>query len=105
VVFVASIATANAGNYIKVAQGTLANGGDMADLAGSKVVAGVNGELVAVEIYKPAKRYLQATLKRGASTVTGDLIAIRDVKRMPAANNVAGAITSEIYATPDEGAV
>lgn len=103
VIFMGRIATANAGNYLKVAQSDDSGMAGATDLEGSKVTAAQNGEVVAAEIYLPSVRYLQATIVRGAATVTGDLYAVRRVKNRPALNNVTGTIASKILATPAEG--
>ncbi len=71
-----SIATANAGNYVKVAQATEA-GGSFADLEGSKKVVATNGDSFLVDIYRPLEPILKATVVRGgANTVTGDIYAL-----------------------------
>ena len=78
VVFFGTIATANAANYIYAQQGTASDGSNMADLAGTKVVAAANGQVVWLDIYKPEKRYVRAYIERGgANTATGDFYAIQ----------------------------
>jgi hypothetical protein len=104
VAFFGTIATANAGNYIKVQQSDAAAMGDAADLEGSKVICATSGEIVGVEIVRPAKRYLRVYITRTASTVTGDFYAVsNNVNVQPADNNETEVIVSEIHITPDEG--
>lgn len=107
VVFSARIATANAGNYLKAQQGDKADGTDMADLADTKVVAAHNGDVVAVEVYRPTKRYVRGVIIRsGAATVTGDMYADQHgAAVLPVSNNVDDVIVSEIHISPDEGAL
>ena len=89
-VFVASIATANAGNYMKLQAGNLADGSDMADVAGSKVVADANGSAVAIEVNRLGYTYARAVLIRaGANTATGDMYSIKyNAGVQPVTNNV-----------------
>lgn len=106
VVFLVSIATANAGNFLKVQQGDLADGSDMADLAGSAVVAAANGQVVVAEVCRPSKRYLRGQIVRaGANTATGDMYAIgceaADSKAV--VNNITNTLISEISVTPAQG--
>lgn len=105
VVFFGSIATANAGNFIKAQQGTDATVTDAADLAGSKVVAAANNQVVWVEIHKPLERYLRAKIVRaGVTTVTGDLYALQYSGRVrPETNLVANALIGTLLISPAEG--
>lgn len=76
--FFATIATANVGNFLKLQAGDLADGSDMADVAGSRVVADANGSVVGVEVSKLRFRYCRPVIVRaGANTVTGDIYAVR----------------------------
>ena len=107
VLFFATIATANAGNYLKAKQDTVVGMSAAADIAGSKVVATANGEVVFLDIYKPAERYLTANIIRaGANTATGDIYAIQyEGKVKPEINIVTDVIIGELHITPDEGTV
>jgi len=76
VIFIGSIATANAGNYMKV-QGSDDNS-TFSDLEGTKVVPGDDGDQAKIEIHRPRHRYLRAVIIRaGANTATGDIYAIQ----------------------------
>lgn len=105
VVFFGTIATANDGNYIYAQQDDDPDGESSVDLAGSKVVAAANGQVVWLDIYKPEKRYLRACINRGgASTATGDFYAIQYQGRKGLISNlVANKLIGEILISPDEG--
>jgi hypothetical protein len=101
VMFFARIATANAGNFIKVQEGATTS--PTADLAGSKAIAAVNGDVVLVDIYRPLKRYARAVIVRaGTNTVTGDLYAVKYVGRVSPkiAADAVSALISPIAGTP-----
>jgi hypothetical protein len=105
VLFFCTIATANAGNYLKVQQDTAVGMGSAADIAGSKVVAAANASVVWIDIYKPTERYLTANIIRaGANTATGDIYAIQyEGKVKPELNLVTNTIIGELSISPDEG--
>lgn len=107
VMFFATIATANAGNYLKAQQSPNAAMSDAADLENTKVVATANGQVVFLDIYKPAERYLTANVIRGgANTVVGDIYALQyEGKVKPEVNLVTDVIIGELHITPDEGTV
>jgi hypothetical protein len=72
-----SIATVNAGNYAKARQGAASDMSDGADLLGTKLVPGTNGNSFLLDLGRPTKRYVDAQIVRGgASTVTGDVYAL-----------------------------
>jgi hypothetical protein len=101
VMFFAGIATANAGNFLKVQEGSTTS--PTADLAGSKTIAAQNGHIVLVDVYRPLKRYARPVIVRaGANTVTGDLYAIKYVGRVSPkiAANAVSALISPIAGTP-----
>lgn len=99
VILFARIATANVGNFLKAQEGDTTS--PTADIAGSKVIATTNGDVVALDIYKPLKRYLRGVIVRaGANTVTGDLFAVKyGAKKLP--DN--GASVNKIIASPAAG--
>ena len=76
VVFVGTIAAHAANNFIQVEQDTASGMGTAAALEGTKVLAGTNGNAVAVDVYRPRERYVRAVIKRGTSTATGDVYAL-----------------------------
>lgn len=108
VVFFATIATANAGNFIKVQQGVNANGSGASDLAGTKVVAAENAQVVWVDVYRPLEsqgKYLRPVIDRGGTnTVTGDIYALQYSGRVsPQSNLVATKVVGELHISPATG--
>lgn len=99
VILFARIATANAGNFLKAQEGDTTS--PTADIAGSKVIATENGQVVALDIHKPLKRYLRGVIVRaGTNTVTGDLFAVKyGAKKLPDS----GASVNKIIASPAAG--
>lgn len=87
IIFLTTIATANAGNFLKVKDGAGAALEDAADLAGTKTTAVTNGDTLTLDIKRPAKRYLQATITRGASTAAGEIWALLYKKNHVPINN------------------
>ncbi len=78
--FFASIATANAGNYLVVEQDDAAFATKSVVLEGTKVVTTTDGEVALVDVYRPLEgqgKYLRATIVRTASTATGCIYAIQ----------------------------
>lgn len=105
VLFFVKIATSNAANFIKVQQGDEDDLSDAADLEGSAVVAAEDGDVVAIEIRRPTKRYVRAVIDRGgANTAVGDMYAVQGNARLTECdNNESDEIVSEILNSPDEG--
>jgi len=104
VMFVTAIATANAGNHIKLQQGDEPDLSDAADIEGSKQVATANAQTVWIDLYRPTKRYVRAVATRGVSTALGEVYAFQYEGRIqPADNNVTGEIIGELLVSPDEG--
>lgn len=105
VVFFGTIATANAGNFLKAQEGLLSDGSDGADLSGSKVVAVANAQVVWNDVYKPQKRYVRPVIIRaGANTITGDVYALQYGGRLkPETNLVLNALIGSLLISPDEG--
>jgi hypothetical protein len=101
--FVGSIATANAGNFAKVQQSS-DNGADTyADLEGTKVVPGDNGDSFMIDVYRPRERYLKCLVTRaGADTATGDIYAILyGPAKAPTSHGAT--IDAETHVSPAEG--
>lgn len=104
VIVFGTIATANAGNFLKLQGGEAANLSDAADLAGSKVIADANGQVVGVDIVKPKERYLRGSIVRGVSTATGDLYYLRyHSHKQPEANQITNVLKTIKLASPAEG--
>lgn len=103
VMFVGSIATANAGNFVTAQQGMVADGSASADLLGSKNVIANNGDSFLLDVYKPRERFVKATITRaGATTVTGDVYAILYGPRVVPTTHGA-TISRESFVSPAEG--
>ena len=78
VLIFATIATQNAGNFLKAQQGQVSNLSDAADLAGTKVIVDSNGDVAILDLAKPKERYVRGTIIRaGANTATGDMYYLR----------------------------
>ena len=99
VVFVGALATANAGNSVNVAQSS--DNSTFADLEGTAQVPGTNGDLVAIDVFRPTDRYVRAEIVRaGATTVTETFFAIQYRGRKSPVTSIA---TQETHVSPDEG--
>lgn len=102
VVFMASIAVANAGNYLKAQEGD--TNSPSADIEGSKVVTASNDDVAILQVHKPLKRYIRANIVRGASSASGDLFAILyKGSKMPLSSDVANAVISKSIVSPVAG--
>ncbi len=104
VMFVGSIATANAGNFAKVQQSSDDGSSDTyADLEGTKLVTGNDADSFLIDINKPRERYLKCLVVRGgANTATGDVYAILYGPRK-APTSHGSTIDAETHASPAEG--
>lgn len=101
-----TIATANAGNYLKLQQSSDDGSTDTYDdVAGSKVVADDGADVVCLDVRRPAKRYLKALIVRGgANTACGDIYAIRyNSRKGLQVNDVANAFNLVTLNGPAEG--
>lgn len=104
VVFVTCFATANAGNYIKVQQDTVAAGTTMADLAGTKVASGASDEVCAIDINRPKERYLRLSAIRTASSALGETYAILyGPSKAPVVSALTGTLAIKALVSPAEG--
>ena len=102
VMFVGSLASANAGNFAKARQGQQSNMSDGADLANTKVVPVTNGDSFLIDVYKPQERYVDVQIVRGVTTVTGDVYAILyGPRKAPTAHG--STIAAETHISPAEG--
>ena len=104
VLFVTTIAVANAGNHIKVQSGTDGAVSDAADLTGTKVICTSANECVGVDVYRPLERYLRAYVTRTASSACGEIYAIQYCgSKLPIDNTTAGTLNIELHVSPAEG--
>ena len=97
------IASVNAGNYAKARQGAASNMSDGADLAGSKIVPGNDGDSFLIDIQRPTKRYVDAQIVRGGlTTITGDVYALLyGPRKSPTTQG--STISAELNISPAEG--
>lgn len=105
VLFFTTIATANAGNFLKAQGGEASNLSDAADLAGTKVVAAANGSVVCLEVNRPKERYIRPNVVRGgANTAVGDIYQYRyRANNQPTTNQIANLLVSVSVKSPAEG--
>lgn len=104
VMFVGSIATANAGNFAKVQQSSDDGSADAyADLEGTKNVPGDDADSFLIDIFRPRERYLKCLIVRGGTnTATGDVYAILyGPRKKPPTHG--STIDAETHASPAEG--
>lgn len=100
VVFMGSIAVANAGNYGEVQQGDTTS--PATALAGTKVVTAANNNSFVIDVYRPSKRYVRCVVTRTASSATGALYAVLYGAAKAPTTQGAG-IDAELHVSPAEG--
>lgn len=98
-----SIASVNAGNFAKARQGQVSDMSDGADLLGTKVVPGTNGNSFCIDLYKPTERYVDVQIVRaGLTTVTGDVYALLyEAHKAPTTQGAT--IDAELHVSESEG--
>lgn len=103
IIFVGSLATANAGNFMQAVHGDAPTPTDT--VAGSKVVPATDGDVAILEIHRPLKKYVRVQLVRaGATTVSGDVYAIRyGARKDPQTNEVTNAVKTASLISPATG--
>jgi len=104
VTFLATIATANAGNYMTVQQSATSGFESAETLEDAKAIAAEDGDVVAVNVFRPLKRYVRAVIDRGGTnTATGQIYVIQSGARtVPVDNNEDDEIVSTIVVSPAE---
>lgn len=99
VLFLADIETAAADNILST-QGSTDDSSYSAN-SGGAVVPGASDEVQFVDILSPGKRYQQAVVTRGTSTVLGPIFALIYKKReLPVDNTTAGTIAGVTVKQP-----
>lgn len=93
---------------IKAQQGALADGSDMADLAGSLVTLADTDDnaLAVLEITRPRERYLRVVVVRGGATgsvVDGAIAELGSPRTAPITHDAATVAASESHTSPAEG--
>lgn len=98
--------TATAVTGIKVQQGALADGSDMADLAGSALAIADTGsnQLLATDVYRPQERYVRLVVTRGiANAVIDGVTAVQYSPRVSPTTQDTTVAASEQLISPVEG--
>lgn len=110
VLFVTTLGTTNAGNYLKCGQDTDSAYGTVADLTGTKVTpTGANPAAAMLNIHQPTKRYLRFSVVRGSASTIGEAYVIQyNAKQpLPIDNNLGASGSSvqfvESHVSPAEG--
>lgn len=103
--FGAILATAVTG--IKVQQGTLSDGSNMTDLAGTAISVPDTGsnKMVLTEVYQPLKTFVRIVVTRSvAGAVIDGVMAMQySAIKQPVTNDAATVVASEIHNSPAEG--
>lgn len=101
VIFVGTMATVNAANFINAAQ--CEDDSTFLDLLGSKVVPTVNANTYVLDVYKPTDRYVRLEMDRGgANTAYGDIFAIQYGARVKPTTQPT-TVDNEAHVSPAEG--
>jgi hypothetical protein len=99
--------TATQVTSLKVQQGDLADGSDMADLAGSlhTALADTDGnKCLVTDLFRPQKRYVRAVVIRGtANAVIDGVVALQYSARVQPVTNDSTVKASKLLVSPDEG--
>lgn len=108
VMFIAAFGalTATAVTGIKVQQGVLADGSDMADLTGSALAIADTGsnKLLATDVYRPQERYVRLVVTRGtANAVIDGVTAVQYSPRVSPTTQDTTVAASEQLISPAEG--
>ena len=101
VVFIGSITTKNALNFVNLQEDSAANGATLADLAGTKAAS--NKTYFKLALVRPKKRYVAAKITRGSSTATGPVWAILFKARQAPITSAAADLDEETHLSPIAG--
>lgn len=97
-----ALGTVNAGNYYKVQQDTATGMASAADLTGTKITPGDNGDSICLDVYRPRERFVRIVLVGGAASTGGAVYAIQyGPKKMPTSH--ASTVDTETHISPAEG--
>ena len=102
IVFVGSITTKNAGNFVNLQEDSVAAGTSLADLAGTKIAA--NENYFKIGLVRPKKRYVALKVTRTVSSATGDIWAILFKARKAPIASASATLKEETHVSPDAGA-
>ncbi len=101
VVFLGSITTKNAANFVNLQEDSASNGATLADLAGTKAAS--NKTYFKLALVRPKKRYVAAKITRGVSTATGPVWAILFKARQAPITSAATDLDEETHLSPIAG--
>ena len=103
VVFIGSITTKNAANFVNLQEDSASNGANLADLAGTKAAS--NKTYFKVGLVRPKKRYVAAKITRGSETATGPVWAILFKARQAPITSAAADLDEETHLSPIAGTI
>ena len=101
VVFLGSITTKNAANFVNLQEASDSAGDTLADLAGTKAASGKT--YFKVGLIRPLKRYVAAKITRGSATATGPVWAILFKSRAAPITSAATDLDEETHVSPIAG--
>jgi hypothetical protein len=103
VTFWATIATADADNYMRIEQDDVDTFATAEIPEGATAIAAEDGDVVAVGVNRPLKRYVRAVIDRGGTnTATGEIYcALTGSRKVPVDNNEDNEIVSAQVASPE----
>ena len=100
IVFVGTITTKNAGNYVNLQEDTVSTGASLADLKDTKIAGQTYFK---VGLVRPKKRYVAAKITRTVSSATGEIWAILFKGRKAPITSATATLTEETHVSPDAG--
>jgi hypothetical protein len=101
VVFLGSITTKNAANFVNLQEGSDSAGDTLADLAGTKCAS--NKTYFKLGLIRPRKRYVAAKITRGSTTATGPVYALLFKSRTAPIDSAAADLDEETHVSPVAG--
>ena len=101
VVFLGSITTKNAANFVNLQEASDSAGDTLADLAGTKCAS--NKTYFKLGLIRPRKRYVAAKITRGSATATGPVWAILFKARTAPITSAATDLDEETHVSPIAG--
>lgn len=101
VVFLGSITTKNALNFVNLQEDSASTGATLADLAGTKAAS--NKTYFKLALVRPKKRYVAAKITRGSTTATGPVWAILFKARQAPITSAATDLDEETHLSPIAG--
>ena len=101
VVFLGSITTKNAANFVNLQEDSASTGANLVDLAGTKAAS--NKTYFKVGLVRPLKRYVAAKITRGSATATGPVWAILFKARQAPITSAAAELDEETHVSPVAG--